>query len=173
MEVEFGEEEIKEYAALDKAALDFYRKFKNGNGHTLSKHYLLLTQKLTPLRIAASGGRVPIDDDGDKVEDPQGSDDDDSPKKKKGKKEQRFSEFAYNSKVNALVAELKQAREEDPQCTFCMKCSYDAVASLSNTSIPITPPFSQKSCFLSIFFDSQVASAGASKAWLPVQDVVR
>jgi hypothetical protein len=94
IKVEQGEEENKEYAALDKAALDFYRKFKNGNGHMLSKHYLLLTQKLIPLRIPASGGRVPIDGGGDNVEDVQHADDDDSLKKKKEKKEQRFSEFA-------------------------------------------------------------------------------
>ena len=95
----------------------------------LSKHYLLLTQKLIPLRIPASGGRVPIDGGGDNVEDVQDADDDDSPKKKKEKKEQRFSEFAYNSKVKTLVAELKRAREEDPHCTFFfVKCLYDAVA---------------------------------------------
>lgn len=122
VEVEFNDEEKEEYAALDKAARDFYTKFKAEHGQTLSKHYLLLTQKLTPLRIAASGGRIPLEDE--KEKNPEGgdneavddSDDDEpaAPKKKKARKEKRFSEFAYRSKLNTLVTELKRARDKDP-----------------------------------------------------------
>ena len=138
MEVEFSEEEKEDYNALDKSARDFYTNFKEEQGHKLSSHYLLLTQKLVPLRIAASGGHVPLEDEEEKkpaakaegaenqedeVDDDDDSEDDDdddseeeeevAPKKKRAKKEKRFSEFAYSSKLNALVEELNRARDED------------------------------------------------------------
>lgn len=98
----------------------------------MSKHYLLLSQKLVPLRIAASGGRIPLDDEEEKApetdegaeaEKPQDAGEDTEeesedevpqPKKKKAKKEKRYSEFAYRSKLEALIAELERARDEDP-----------------------------------------------------------
>mmetsp|Transcript_8692 Transcript_8692/g.15744 ORF Transcript_8692/g.15744 Transcript_8692/m.15744 type:complete len:224 (-) Transcript_8692:2117-2788(-) len=122
-----GEEENKDYAALDKAALDFYRKLKGGNGHMLSKHYLL-TQKLIPLRIPASGGRVPIDGGGGNVKDVQDAGDDDSPKKKKVKKEQRFSEFAYNSKGQDSRRRAQASSRRPSLYLFFVKCLYHAVA---------------------------------------------
>jgi SNF2 family DNA or RNA helicase len=70
IEVDFLGEEKKEYEALDMAALDFYNTFKRNNYHKMGKHYLVLTQKLTPLRIAASGGRVPLDGGGEESQDP-------------------------------------------------------------------------------------------------------
>jgi hypothetical protein len=90
-----------------------------------------------PLRIAASGGHVPLEveegkkpaakdedtenqeDDIDDDDDPEDQDDSEEedeevpPKKKRAKKEKRFSEFAYSSKLNALVEELNRARDED------------------------------------------------------------
>jgi hypothetical protein len=142
VEVEFGEEEKEQYDVLDKAARDFYTSFKEGNGHELSRHYLLLSQKLVPLRIAASGGRIPLDDEEEKApetvdeeeekaeetgdasdeEDEEAEEESDeeaeeetpAPKRKKVKKEQRYSEFAYKSKLDTLIAELESARDEDP-----------------------------------------------------------
>jgi hypothetical protein len=118
VQVEFSEKEKEEYNALDNATLAFYTGFKSEHGHQLSKFYLRLTQKLTPLRIAASGGRVPLDEDkeGEDSEESHVEDESATPKKKKAKKEQRFSEFAYKSKVNALVSELISARDKDPNC---------------------------------------------------------
>lgn len=125
IKVEFSAAEKKEYDALDKAAREFYVQFKSRHGHKLSKYYLRLNSKLTPLRIAASGGRIPLDDEEDKDEKSQDVDEeseaeseDESPqsKKKKAKKEKRFSEFAYKSKINALIDELKRARDNDPKC---------------------------------------------------------
>jgi hypothetical protein len=49
VEVEFADEEQQEYIPLDDAARDFYTNFKANKGKELSKHYLLLTQKLMPL----------------------------------------------------------------------------------------------------------------------------
>jgi hypothetical protein len=124
VEVVFTAGEQQEYTALDDAARNFYCLFKAKKGHQLSKHYLLLTQKLMPLRIAAAGGRVPLDDENGSF--PDDSDDEEkeeeeskdstteAPKKKKEKKEQRFSDFVYKSKFNALLDELKRARDDDP-----------------------------------------------------------
>lgn len=116
--VEFSEKEKEEYATLDNATLAFYKGFKSEHGHQLSKFYLRLTQKLTPVRIAASGGRVPLDEDkeGEDLEESHVEDESAAPKKKKAKKEQRFSEFAYKSKINALMSELISARDKDPNC---------------------------------------------------------
>ena len=120
MEVEFTDEEEREYVALDDAARVFYLNFKANRGKELSKHYLLLTQKLMPLRIAAAGGRIPLEnEDGDNhsVESNDAEEKEDSstetPKKKKAKKAQLFSELVFESKFNALL-ELKRARDEDP-----------------------------------------------------------
>jgi hypothetical protein len=49
VKVEFTDEGQEEYIALDDAARDFYMNFKANKGKELSKHYLLLTQKLMPL----------------------------------------------------------------------------------------------------------------------------
>jgi len=53
------------------------------------------------------------------------SDDDESValKKKRTKREKRFSEFVYNSKLDALVSELMSVREEDPNGVLvCCSC---------------------------------------------------
>jgi hypothetical protein len=120
VEVEFTDEEQQEYVALDDAARNFYMNFKANKGKELSKHYLLLTQKLMPLRIAAAGGRVPLEnEDGDHSEESNDAEEKDedctreTPKKKKAKKEQRYSDFVYKSKFNTLLEELKRARDDD------------------------------------------------------------
>lgn len=165
MEVEFSEEEKKEYTVLDSTAHDFYTSFKERKGHKLSKHYLLLTQKLMPLRIAASGGRIPLDDeeektpeaDGEeeeKVQDADGESDAESedespePKKKKAKKEKRYSEFAYTSKLNALIAELESARDEDAN---------GKTTSIAPNIVGSVEPLSP-SCFISLLAKSLVFS---------------
>ena len=125
VKVEFGDAEKEDYAALDKSARRVYTEFKRKKGHELSKHYLRLTQKLTPLRIAASGGRVPLDDEvGENAEETDCDDvaEEAATPKKKAKKEKRYSDFAYKSKVDALVAELNRARDEDPhgESLYCV-----------------------------------------------------
>ena len=115
--VKFSEEEKKEYIALENGARAFYQNFKATTGQ-ISKHYLKLTQKLSPLRIACAGGCLPLDDDGS-TDNPDegeqdGSDDDidDGPQKRK-KKEQKFSDFSFSSKLQTLVHELETVREKD------------------------------------------------------------
>lgn len=90
----------------------------------MSNHYLKLIQWLVPLRVACSGGRIPlIDDDKDDVGselDQEGlfHDDNESvrPKKKKASKVQVFSDFSFKSKVSVLMEELKKIRDTEPDC---------------------------------------------------------
>lgn len=116
--VDFSAEERHQYAALDIAAREFYVQFKRQKGHELSKHHLLLASKLMPLRIAASGGPIPLDDDDELDPETASKDTDDEPvadaRKKKSKKQQKFSDFVYTNKLKALLKCLKRARDEDP-----------------------------------------------------------
>lgn len=168
MEVEFNEAEKEEYDALDKSALDFYTNFKDQQGSQISRHYLLLTQKLMPLRIAASGGHIPLDDeegkapeaDGEeeeKVQDADEESDDDSEdesleqKKKKAKKEKRYSEFSYKSKLKALIAELETARDEDENGKLYSSVRVSSYfCNLSHTTF-LLPHYSAKSLVFSQF----------------------
>ena len=118
MNVTFSTEEQQEYGALEKEALDFYTNHKAEHGGQLQRHYLLLRQRLMPMRVACSGGRVPLVDDGNVATD---ADEDEAmveETKKKGKKVQQFSEFAFTSKLQTLVNELKQVRQQDPNGMF-------------------------------------------------------
>jgi len=73
--VKFSKEEKREYVILEKAAREYYETFKASSKHELSRHYLKLTQKLTPLRIACAGGQIPLDDPADADADEQNDSD--------------------------------------------------------------------------------------------------
>lgn len=110
-------EDEAEYQDLESTALDFYTQFKLDNQGDLNRHYLKISQKLTPLRIACSGGHVPSADSG--VGTGTNADDDEDEEAevvatKKGKKEKQFSKFAFKSKLNTLVGELERIRTADP-----------------------------------------------------------
>ena len=118
--VAFSDEERNEYEKMENAARDFYNNFKLSHCDTLSSHYLLLTQKLTPLRIACSGGHVPLEDvaevgnkDENAHQDMVDSEDEDNTSKKRKKTIVKFSEFGFTSKLHTLISELKRVSEED------------------------------------------------------------
>lgn len=109
--------EKAEYSRMEKQAQDFYVGFRARHFKTITKYFLKLSQKLTPLRVACSGGNYPIsgfddDDDGDATE----ADDVDQTTQKKKKKEVKYSNFAFTSKFNVLLAELERIRDDDPSC---------------------------------------------------------
>jgi hypothetical protein len=113
-------EEAAEYEKLVDNALNFYVAFRSQNRIKLSSHYLMLIQKLAPLRIACSAGRTPL------VE--VREDDEDGSVKPKKKGVQEFSEFVFQSKVAVLMDELKQIRDKDPECTSNQcHCSFPAI----------------------------------------------
>jgi len=98
----------------------------------MSKHFLKVSSKLTPLRIACSGGKfrispeffyeeddvnegidtVNVDMDADKSEE----------KKKAAKKHLArvpvYSKFVFKSKFKTLLAQLKKIRDKEPDCKF-------------------------------------------------------
>jgi hypothetical protein len=86
----------------------------------ISRHFLALTQKLMPLRIACAGGRVPLDDvptDAEKEDEDGNNDDDESEDAPKKRKPKKFSKFAFTSKLKTLVSELERLRTDDPTGT--------------------------------------------------------
>jgi hypothetical protein len=103
----------------------------------ISRHFLALTQKLMPLRIACAGGRIPLGDvpaeteeeDDEGNNDDEDDDDEDAPKKRKPKK---FSKFAFTSKLKTLVSELERLRTDDPTGTFRVWC---LASSITDTPI--------------------------------------
>lgn len=113
-----GEERI-EYEKYENKALKFYVNFRRRHAKSLSKHFLRLKAKLTQVRIACAGGRVPLDDhnatETEEHEEAHPEEELGSGNKKKAKSVQ-FSDFAFKSKVARLISELKDARDKEPAC---------------------------------------------------------
>ena len=126
VKVSFSKAELVEYKRLEKRALDFYVNFKRTHGRTLSKHVLKISQKLTPMRVACSGGNYPLEDmtsddagdaeNDDKNEDSNPEHEEEGKKEKEPKKEVKYSSFEFTSKFMKLISELKRARDKDPTC---------------------------------------------------------
>jgi len=96
------------YDVLDKNAKDFYINFKRENESDISKHYLKLSQKLTPMRVACAGGPYPLVDD--ESDDNMAEEVEENRKKKKSVV---YSSVAFKSKFKTLISELKRYRDED------------------------------------------------------------
>jgi hypothetical protein len=171
-----------EYDTLETTARAYYQALKDREKGPISRHFLALTQKLMPLRIACAGGRVPLDDvpieteeeDEEGNNDDEDDEDEDAPKKKKPKK---FSKFAFTSKLKTLVSELERLRIDDPTGTCRVCCLASGV---TNTSIELVLHlsrlvlfiFSQKSRVLSIQFDAAVVERRATELRLSIPHVV-
>ena len=84
----------------------------------MSKYFLKVSQKLTPLRVACSGGKYPLENE-DKINDhdtdieDNDSDDEDQKKKKKKPAVKIYSEFTFRSKFRFLLQELEIIRDND------------------------------------------------------------
>ena len=97
---------------MENDARAYYEKEKEKDG-PIGRHYLKLIQKLTPLRTACAGGQIPLDDDSANTGGGVHDGSDDEPKQRKKKKAQRFSDFCFSSKLQALVKELESVRSKD------------------------------------------------------------
>jgi hypothetical protein len=147
---------------------------KNQEKGPISRHFLALTQKLMPLRIACAGGRIPLDDVPTEPGEDDDDEDEDAPKKRKSR---QFSKFAFTSKLKILVSELERLRTDDPTGT----CSVWYLA--SGVVITINMPnihlsssfciFSQKSRVFSIHFDAAVVERRATEPRLSIPHIVR
>ena len=114
-EMTLSSEERAKYNALNEKAKSFHIKFKKKNRSKLSQHYLLLSQKLTSLRAACSGGSYPIKEDA-LIQD-EGKDehetkikakhsDEDAGRDSKSKIRTRPSDFRFTSKFKVWQNQL-------------------------------------------------------------------
>lgn len=114
VEIEFDTEEKKEYAVLERAALEYYIPFRKSHRSQLGKFYQQLTAQLNPMRIASAGGRLPLDDHGSQSDGKDPNEEDaDEPKKNKGKNVTKYTDFAFSAKAKWLIEEFKRSRNED------------------------------------------------------------
>lgn len=146
--VDFSEQDKKQYASLEKKALDWYTQFRKSKSNSHGKHFLKLTQKLTPMRVACAGGNIPIDD----TEAKEGGDADDSETEEasfendeednagsNGKKRRKvvvYSDFAFQSKMKKLIEELSLAREQDPSSKSLVFSQYQSSLKYLQKELP-------------------------------------
>jgi SNF2 family DNA or RNA helicase len=126
IEITLSTAEKKEYDLLDNAAKTFYLDFKARHCTELSKHYLKLSQKLTPMKIACSGGRIPL---GGQVEE------EDKPVER-NKEEVKYSDFCFTAKFNVLLRELKQAKDKDPSSKSLVFSQYSSTLNWLKEELP-------------------------------------
>jgi len=93
---------------------------------------LKISSKLTPLRIACSGGKYPLNTEISDDEDDMGegtdsmntdADNEDGEDRKKAAKNHSttattYSKFVFKSKFQALLKQLKKIRDDEPDCKF-------------------------------------------------------
>jgi hypothetical protein len=120
--IQFTAKEKKEFQKIEKEAQDWYINFRSANRQKISKHFLKISSKLTPLRIACSGGKYPINS-GKNADEVDGVIEDENDEKKKVAKNQMtgspvYSKFVFKSKFNALLKQLKKIRDDEPDCKF-------------------------------------------------------
>lgn len=110
--VPFNKQDKAAYKDLESEALGFYNNFKLTitDGEKLGSSKLKLDRELKKLRIACAGGHIPLEEDGATNEDEE----QDKEEGKRKKKAQRFSEFAYTSKLDKLIEKLEAVRDNDP-----------------------------------------------------------
>jgi SNF2 family DNA or RNA helicase len=123
IEVTFSAVEKKEFEKLEKSAQSFYLDFRRRHIADMSKHFLKVSAKLLPLRVASSGGKYPISEANSDAHDDADSDGDDSDddieaapaaRKKRSSAPVKYSDFVFKSKATLLLAELKKIRDEEP-----------------------------------------------------------
>jgi SNF2 family DNA or RNA helicase len=135
--VTFSAEEEKEFEKLEQAAQQFYLGFRAKYKSDMSKHFLKVSAKLIPLRVASSGGKYPLETQSDKPNDEveenldedemeiDNKEEDDNgmdvgngkvgvKKNTKGTQKPVLSKFEFTSKFNVLLTELKRIRDEEP-----------------------------------------------------------
>jgi hypothetical protein len=162
-------------------------------GSQLSSHFLKLQQGLTTIRIACSGGHVPLPDGDDGAlstkhdvkakkgnDDGEGSDrddeeteddkedDDGSEKKQKAKKIVRYSDFCYTSKMDKLIEELLLIRDNDPSGTIDWSPDY-MLCLLTHFHRCLR---SQKLDLFAVYIDPQVVGVKTARARFSMSDLV-
>ena len=115
--VKFSEQEKLEYSKMEATALAAYVNLK-GNGDRIGKHQIYLMSKLTPLRTACAGGKVPLDDFKENSKPDTNTYGATDSENDSNENEPKFSHFAFTSKLNALISKLENIRERDETGTY-------------------------------------------------------
>ena len=136
IEVKLSNDERKEYDVLDKEAKTSYQQFKAGHRHDLSSHYLKLSQQLTPMRVACSGGFFPIDGAEDIEVDETTEETNEQGGKGRKKKTVKYSTFAFQSKFKVLISELDRIRDEDPTSKSLVFSQYASTLTWLQEELP-------------------------------------
>lgn len=99
---------------------------------------------LRPLRVSCAGGHIPLDNDDhggmsdDDDEERAGETDDEDGKggKTKKRKVQKYSEFAYKSKLETLIGELERIRDEEPDSKSLVFSQYKSTLEWLQKELP-------------------------------------
>jgi len=124
--VKFTASEKKEFAKIEKEAQDWYLKFRSANLTKMSKHFLKISSRLIPLRVACSGGNYPVYLEDHNPEDEKDTGitdvntDGDENIKKKTKKNTVYSKFVFTSKFKTLLAKLESIKTNEPDCKLIL-----------------------------------------------------
>lgn len=106
--IQFARAEKSAYNSLEDRAREFYKEFRNLHDvDDLGKHYVILTQKLMPLRVACAGGKILEEDHHDEIVNETALNSNDP----------KYSKLVFTSKVSKLLALLKNVRDSDPSGT--------------------------------------------------------
>lgn len=105
----------------------------------MSKHFLKVSSALSPLRVACSGGKYPLEGekkDIDKDDDDTDMEDDDVQKKKKVLSAKLYSEFAFTSKFRVLLEKLETIRDTDASSKSLVFSQYNSTLNYLQTELP-------------------------------------
>jgi len=130
--VKFSTQEKKEYATLEESARTYYENFVS-SGKDIGRNYLRLTRKIEPMRVACAGGRIPLEDTGAEDADDDASNSD---MPKKVKKVQKFSAFAFESKLKTLIGELRKVRTNDATSKCLVFSQYTSTLKWLQAELP-------------------------------------
>jgi len=135
IEISLSKVEKQLYDALDNDARDFYINFKREHRSDISKHYLKLSQKLTPMRVACAGGPYPLMDDGTSEDTHEEVGEAESGKKKE-KKIVAYSDVAFEAKFKVLISELKRSRDKDASSKSLVFSQYTSTLNWLQKELP-------------------------------------
>lgn len=133
VEISFSSEELVHYKGMESRAKLFYETFKKCNAGNISSNYLALTSKLEPLRVACAGGFAPLDDTAVNDEGDKNDEDDIAARPKVNG---RYANFAFTSKFNILIQELKRIRDREPASKSLVFSKYSSSLNWLQKELP-------------------------------------
>jgi SNF2 family DNA or RNA helicase len=105
--VEFSSADKTEYVKLETQARASYSSIAR---EMVSRSWMKLTASLLPMRVACSGGRLPLKTNKKETEPAEGNAVD------KSQSEAEPSRYAFTSKLERLIEELEVVRDTEPKC---------------------------------------------------------